>query len=169
MKVSPYGNSLTTDFAIAAMKAEELGKDEHTDFLTVSYSSTDYIGHNFGVNSKEVQDTYLRLDLDLARLLVALGSASRAGELHSVLNGRSWGGDVPSYLKTVKIPSGYFDEQEFEKKLKIFSKEKFDRADLIEKVYSNQIFLITLPLRKRISNPLILKMHLHILFCSILR
>ncbi len=67
LKATPYGNSLTTDFAIAAIKAEELGQDDITDVLTVSFSSTDYVGHNFGVNSKEVEDTYIRLDKDIER------------------------------------------------------------------------------------------------------
>ena len=72
IKSTPYGNSLTTDFALAALKGESLGIDKITDFLTISYSSTDYIGHNFGVNSKEIQDTYVRLDDEIARLLEAL-------------------------------------------------------------------------------------------------
>ena len=64
---SPYGNSLTTDFVIAAITGEQLGKDAITDVLTLSYSSTDKVGHNFGPNSKEVEETYLRLDLELER------------------------------------------------------------------------------------------------------
>ena len=76
LKAIPYGNSLTTDFAIAALDGEQLGKDTITDVLTVSYSSTDYVGHNFGVNSVEVEDTYLRLDKDIERLLNTLDSLS---------------------------------------------------------------------------------------------
>ena len=63
LKETPFGNSLTTDFAIEAISNEKLGKDQFTDVLTISYSSTDYIGHNFGVDAKETQDAYLRLDL----------------------------------------------------------------------------------------------------------
>ena len=72
IKVTPYGNSIITDFAIAALKGESLGTDAITDFLAISYSSTDYVGHMYGVNSKEVQDVYIRLDRDLARLFKAL-------------------------------------------------------------------------------------------------
>jgi predicted AlkP superfamily pyrophosphatase or phosphodiesterase len=43
-----------------------LGKDEITDFLTVSFSSTDYVGHLLGPRSMELQDTYLRLDQTIA-------------------------------------------------------------------------------------------------------
>jgi len=69
---TPYGNSLLTDLALKAIDGEQLGKDDTPDFLAVSYSSTDYIGHNFGPQSKEVQDTYVRLDRELARLFKAL-------------------------------------------------------------------------------------------------
>ncbi len=63
---TPYGSSLTLDLAKAAIENEELGADAITDFLAVSLSSPDYIGHQFGPNSIEVEDTYLRLDRDLA-------------------------------------------------------------------------------------------------------
>ena len=69
---TPFGNSILTDLALEAVKNEDLGGDEITDFLAVSYSSTDYIGHNFGPQSKEVQDTYVRLDKEIKRLLDAL-------------------------------------------------------------------------------------------------
>ena len=69
---TPFGNSLLTEFAISAVDAEKLGQDNTPDFLAVSYSSTDYIGHNFGPQSKEVQDTYIRLDRELSKLFDAL-------------------------------------------------------------------------------------------------
>src|SRR5690606_18671826 len=101
VKASAYGNNLTTDFAIAAIEAEALGQDEFTDFLTLSYSSTDYIGHNFGVNSKEVQDAYLRLDQDLARLLSYLDEKVGEGKYTIFLTSDHGGGDVPAYMKSV--------------------------------------------------------------------
>lgn len=140
VKTSPYGNSLTTDFAIAAINAEELGLDNYTDFLTLSYSSTDYIGHNFGVNSKEIQDAYLRLDLELARLLKHLDEKVGAGNYTIFLTSDHGGGDVPSYMKSVKIPSGYFNEIEFDEKIRAYVKEVFDEGDLIESIYNYQIF-----------------------------
>ncbi len=66
---TPWGNTILADLAIEAIKAEKLGKDDITDFLAVSFSSTDYIGHNFGPQSIEVQDTYIRLDKEIERLL----------------------------------------------------------------------------------------------------
>ncbi|MCF4102231.1 alkaline phosphatase family protein [Gillisia sp. M10.2A] len=140
LKETPYGNSITTDFAIAALNGENLGKDDYTDFLTVSFSSTDYIGHNFGVNSKEIEDAYLRLDLDLARLLKALDEKVGEGNYTLFLTADHGGGDVPSYLASVNIPSGYFDDAVFDERLKEFVKERFKEDDLIEMVSNSQIF-----------------------------
>ncbi len=140
LKETPNGNSLTTDFAIAAIKAEELGIDEFTDFLTVSFSSTDYVGHNFGVNSKEIEDAYIRLDMDLARLLANLDAQVGKGNYTLFLTADHGGGDVPTYLTSVKIPSGYFDDVELEKRLKEFVSVKYKKEDLIESVSNYQVF-----------------------------
>ena len=66
---SPFGNTMTKDFAKAAITAEQLGGDEITDMLCVSFSSTDYIGHQFGTNAIETEDCYLRLDKDIEDFL----------------------------------------------------------------------------------------------------
>ena len=57
------------DFAKQALVGEQLGKDEITDYLSVSFSSTDYVGHVFGPSSLEAEDNILRLDMALAELL----------------------------------------------------------------------------------------------------
>ena len=71
-RATPFGNSITKDFAISTLNNEQLGKGAATDFLTVSFSSTDYIGHAFGPNSIETEDAYLRLDKDLEEFLTFL-------------------------------------------------------------------------------------------------
>jgi len=69
LKSTPFGNDFLAELAMRAIDGEELGKDNITDFLAVSFSSTDYVGHTFGPRSMEVQDTYLRLDLTIAYFL----------------------------------------------------------------------------------------------------
>lgn len=140
IKGSAYGNSLTADFAIAAIDGEALGKDEITDFLTVSFSSTDYVGHNFGVNSKEIEDTYLRLDKDLERFFNALDSKVGKGNYTVFLTADHGAVHVPSYLQTVKIPSGYFKKDTLSTKIMTFVKERFKVDGLIEKVDNDQVF-----------------------------
>lgn len=65
---TPYGNTITKEMAMAAVNNEELGKDSITDFLAVSFSTPDYVGHGYGPNSIEVEDIYLRLDKELGEL-----------------------------------------------------------------------------------------------------
>ena len=66
IRTTPYGNTMTLDLAVAAINGEQLGKGDATDFLAMSLSSTDYVGHQFGINAVEIEDTYLRLDRDIA-------------------------------------------------------------------------------------------------------
>jgi predicted AlkP superfamily pyrophosphatase or phosphodiesterase len=141
IKATPYGNSITTDFAIAALENEELGKDDDTDFLAISFSSTDYVGHNFGVNSKEIQDTYLRLDADLERLLLALDKKVGEGEYTVFLSADHGAIEVPTYLKDMKIPAGYVDYTTVKAKFSDFLKYKYGTEDIVKNFSNLQIFL----------------------------
>ncbi|RNL82592.1 alkaline phosphatase family protein [Sinomicrobium pectinilyticum] len=141
LKSVPYGNSLTVDFALAALDGENLGQDDVTDFLAVSFSATDYVGHRFGVNSKEVQDTYLRLDKDLARLLSALDESVGKGEYTVFLTADHAAVQVPSYLQSLNIPGGYFDLLNFTIHMKEFAKEKYGVDGLIANISNFQIFI----------------------------
>ena len=141
IKATPFGNSLTTDFVIEALKQEDLGKDEITDFLAVSFSSTDYVGHMYGVNSKEVQDTYIRLDEDLARLFKALDKNVGEGEYTVFLTADHGAIEVPAYLKDKKIPAGYIDNAANSKKLSEFLKYTYGTVDILKNYSNYQLFL----------------------------
>lgn len=141
LKATPYGNSIVTDFAIAAIKAEQLGKDNITDVLTVSFSSTDYVGHNFGVNSKEIEDTYIRLDRDLKRLLEALDAEVGSGEYTLFLTADHGAINVPAFLKSVKLPAGYVNTEAREAKFNSFLMSTYGTLDIVENISNNQIFL----------------------------
>ncbi|MCA0153975.1 alkaline phosphatase PafA [Winogradskyella vincentii] len=140
IKYTPYGNSLTTDFAIAAIEGENLGEDSITDVLTVSYSSTDYVGHNFGVNSKEVQDTYLRLDKDLERLFDFLDSKVGKGEYTVFLTSDHGAVEVPAYLESVRIPAGYLNYNDRKARFTKFLESTYGTKEIVENVSNNQIF-----------------------------
>lgn len=141
IKGTPFGNSLTTDFAIEALKQEGLGIDEITDFLAVSYSSTDYVGHKYGVSSKEVQDTYLRLDEDLARLIKALDKNVGEGEYTLFLSADHAAIEVPAYLRDQKIPAGYVDNATNSKKLSEFLKYTYGTEEIVKNYSNYQLFL----------------------------
>ena len=141
LKATPYGNNLTTDFALAALDGEQLGKDDITDFLAISYSSPDYIGHNFGVNSKEIEDTYIRLDKDIERLLNELDAKVGQGNYTVFLTADHGAVDVPAYLQSINIPADYFIFGDFKKQLNEFVTKRFKASDLIESISNNQVFL----------------------------
>lgn len=138
---SPYGNSLLTDFALEAIEGEQLGQDRFTDVLTISYSSTDKVGHNFGVNAIETQDTYLRLDLDIKRLLEALDEKVGEGQYTVFLTSDHGAPYAPGYLKSKKIPAGFFDASAMRVALNQFLFEKYGVLNLILSRINNQIFL----------------------------
>ena len=141
LKATPYGNSLTADFAMAAIEAEGLGQDQITDVLAVSFSATDYVGHNFGVNSKEVQDTYLRLDKDLERLFDYLDATVGKGEYTVFLTADHGAIDVPSYLGSLKVPAGYVNNKDRKEKFNAFLKATYGTDAIVENISNDQIFL----------------------------
>lgn len=140
LKAIAYGNDLTTDFAMAAIEGENLGGNSDTDILTLSYSSTDYVGHNFGVNSKEIQDTYLRLDKNIADLLQFLDKKVGEDNYIIFLTADHAAVEVPSYLKSVKIPAGYIDTKEFRNNIQDFVEEIYGDKNLIQNISNDQIF-----------------------------
>jgi predicted AlkP superfamily pyrophosphatase or phosphodiesterase len=76
----PVMDSLTVQFALAGVEAMELGARTSTDFLGVSLSTTDAVGHRYGPQSREVHDQVLRVDRYLGQLidsLYALRDSSR--------------------------------------------------------------------------------------------
>ncbi|NLP56810.1 alkaline phosphatase PafA [Lutibacter sp. B1] len=141
IKGIPAGNSITTDFAEAAIIGENLGKSDYTDFIAISYSSTDYVGHQFGVNAKELEDTYIRLDKDLERLLNFLDTQVGKNKYTLFLTADHAAVQVPSYLNSLKIPAGYFNASEFEDYVNNITLKYFNSSDLVEDISNYQIFL----------------------------
>lgn len=141
IRYSPFGNSLTVDFALEALEEEELGMDPWTDFLSISFSSTDHVGHDYGVNSKEVQDTYIRLDRDLERLLRQLDRKVGEGNYTLFLSADHGAGQVSTYLADLKVPGSYFSFDAFRGELDEFITFTYGVDALIKYIINNQIFL----------------------------
>ena len=105
---TPFTNTFLTDFAIAGMRAEGLGQDDQTDMLCISYSTPDIIGHAFGPYSIEIEDTYLRLDQDIERLIATLNKEVGKGEYVVFLTADHAVVPVPQFLLDNNLPGGYF-------------------------------------------------------------
>jgi predicted AlkP superfamily pyrophosphatase or phosphodiesterase len=138
---TPFGNDLLTRFAIESITAENLGTDEWIDFLSVSYSPTDLLGHHVGPRAVELEDMYLRLDRNIADLLKALDAKVGKGNYTVFLTADHAVAEVAQYLTDNKIPSGYFSHEKVKAELNEFLKQYFPGNDVIERIEGDQIFL----------------------------
>ncbi|PQJ73655.1 alkaline phosphatase [Polaribacter butkevichii] len=141
IKTVPSGNTFTADFAKAAIIGENLGKGEYTDFLAVSFSPTDYVGHKYGVSAVETEDTYLRLDKDLADFFKFLDQQVGKGNYTLFLTADHAAVHVPAYLQSLKIPAHYLNIKKFNEFVIETTKKYFNSDELIENVSNYQIFL----------------------------
>jgi len=141
VRAMPGGNTLTTDFAKATIIGENLGQSEAIDFLTISYSSTDVVGHQFGVASKEIEDIYLRLDQDLANLLTFLDTNVGKRNYTLFLTADHGAVQVPAYLQSLKIPANYVDSEKLDSIVNSITDNYFDSTELVENISNEQIFL----------------------------
>lgn len=139
---TPFGSDLLTDAAKAAIEGEELGKDDITDFLTVSYSSPDYVGHSMGANAIELEDTYLRLDKNIEDLLNDLDKKVGAGQYVVFLTADHAVADNAKFMKDNKMPAGIFRQANIEVALNDFLNKNLSGIDsVIEKISNDQVFL----------------------------
>ncbi|MEP7269427.1 MAG: alkaline phosphatase PafA [Saprospiraceae bacterium] len=137
---TPLGNILTTQLAIKAIAAENLGADNITDFLAISYSVPDYAGHLFGLQSVEIEDIYLRLDLELATLLETLDNVVGKDQYMVFLSADHAAAQVPQLLIDGRYPAGYFENQKLIDTIKKVISAKYDPY-IIEGASNFQIFL----------------------------
>src|SRR5260221_275383 len=135
------GNTLTSDFAKAAITGEQLGNDDITDFLAVSFSSPDYIGHGFGPNSIEEEDNYLRLDKEIGDFLDFLDSKTGKGQYLVFLSADHGVAHVPGFLKEHNIPAGNVDILSLSKQMNAAMKDKFGKDNLIVSNDNYQFYL----------------------------
>ncbi len=116
LTISPAGDELTLEFTKAAIDAEQIGSDDITDFLGVSFSATDYIGHFFGTSSLESEDNILRLDRTLANLFAFIDKKIGLDNTLIVLSADHGAPEAPGYLKSMGIPTGYVSPDTWDKK-----------------------------------------------------
>jgi predicted AlkP superfamily pyrophosphatase or phosphodiesterase len=138
---TPFGNDFLLEFAKAAIEGEALGKDEITDFLAVSFSSTDKVGHNTGPNSVETEDTYLRLDQNIEELLNTLDSKIGKGNYTIFLTADHAVAEVPQYMKDLRMPGGYFRPSYVEAGLNDFLQKYFPGKKVVDRVSTEQVYI----------------------------
>ena len=115
LTVSPAGDEMTLDFAKSLVQHEDIGKDEKTDYLSISFSSTDYVGHMFGASSLEMEDNILRLDRILAELFEFVDSGIGLDNTLIVFSADHGGPEAPGYLSELGFEADYIDTSTFDK------------------------------------------------------
>lgn len=138
--ISPQANEVLTDFALSALEQEELGQDQFTDFLCISYSTPDIAGHAFGPYSRELEDMYARLDRELQRLFASLETRYGKEGFILFLTADHAVVPVPEMLVKMKMPGGYFFMHE---RLQVLRDDFIMRynADLLEYETNQNIYL----------------------------
>ncbi len=114
LTVSPAGDQLTLDFAKNLLRAEELGQDATPDYLSISFSSTDYVGHLFGSSSLEMEDNLLQLDRSLAELFAFIDKEVGLKHTLIVLSADHGGPEVPGYLRSLGDDVTHVDPAPFD-------------------------------------------------------
>lgn len=138
---TPYGNTLTLDFAVAAINAEQLGNNVNNvpDFLALSLSSTDYIGHQFGINAVEIEDTYLKLDRDIASFLTFLDAKLGKDNYTVFLTADHGAAHNPTFLTDNKVPAGVWDDNAAKSDLNKALMEKYKIDSLVLSLNNYQV------------------------------
>lgn len=132
IRTSPFGNTITLNFARAAVDAYALGNGSNTDFLTINCASTDYVGHKFGPNSVEVEDTYLRLDRDLASFFSYLDKKLGKGQYLVFLTADHGAAHSQGFMKAHRLPSGIFDGRRAVAALNLELEKRFGIKGLVK-------------------------------------
>lgn len=139
IRTTPYGNTLTLAMAKAAVENERLGQGPVTDFLAVSCSSTDYVGHKFGVNAIETEDTYLRLDRDLADFFSYLDSRIGKGNYTVFLTADHGAAHNPNFLIDHNIPAGYWPGGKLQNELNKVLEQTYHVKNLVVSFSNGQV------------------------------
>ena len=141
LRETPFGNSLTSDFAIRLIKNEKLGKGDVPDYLTICFSATDYIAHRFGPSSVEMGDAILRLDNDIKNLLTFVNDSIGKKNVLIYFTAAHGICEIPSVLEKNRIPSGYFKQNQALQLLRSYLNAVYGEGDWVKGYSERQIFL----------------------------
>ena len=136
---TPFGNTLTLEFSLEALNAYQLGNGEATDFLAINFASTDYVGHMFGVNSIEIEDTYLRLDKDLAHLFKTLDAKIGKGQWLVFLTADHGAANAIGFMQEHHLPADYWQSRYLTDSLNRILGQRFEVPGLVRSIRNHQV------------------------------
>jgi predicted AlkP superfamily pyrophosphatase or phosphodiesterase len=137
----PFGNTLTTDFAIATLREEKLGTDASPDLLWISYTALDDITRRFGPDSREVADALLRLDLDIQRLIYQIEESAGKDKALIFITSTHGSGMDPDYSQALNLPGGFFRYRNAMALLNSYLNAIYGDGTWVESYLGHQVFL----------------------------
>ncbi|RKD91029.1 alkaline phosphatase family protein [Mangrovibacterium diazotrophicum] len=141
LKTTPYGNRLIKDFAVNLIENERLGRDDVPDLLTINFSSMDFANNLFGPSSVEMEDTYLRLDQDIAGLLDYVDkNIGLANTLVILTSSCSSSYSVDFLQQQYNMPAGYVSPESMVALLKSYLNITYGQGNWVEFVMDQQIY-----------------------------
>lgn len=152
---TPFGDEILTEFAMAAMDAEELGQGDQPDLLCVSYSSMDLLGHSFGPYSHEIQDETYRLDRQLQRLFQHIDEKVGLGNVLIVLTADHGVAPTPEFASDMGLDGLRWDSGKFMTNLQTKLEERFGAGKYFQtmKIPNADIFYNRETLREKQLTP----------------
>jgi predicted AlkP superfamily pyrophosphatase or phosphodiesterase len=140
LSYTPFSNDYLTEMAKAAIDGEKMGSDEWPDFLCVSYSATDKLGHGVGPNAIELEDIYLRLDRSLADLFKKLDQVAGKGNYVVFLSADHAVAENPQYLVDNKVPAGFTRNSNLKARLNPFLQQYLPGKEVIHTIMNEQVY-----------------------------
>jgi predicted AlkP superfamily pyrophosphatase or phosphodiesterase len=137
---SPYADAYVARMAGALVESMQLGKHASTDFLGVSFSSPDLVGHGFGPNSQEIEDMYARLDQSIGGLLAQLDRVVGAGQYVIGLSADHGVTPIPEQLKRDGRDAGRISAQGLLKAGEDAAEAQLGHGSYLASVNGNEVY-----------------------------
>ena len=141
IETTPFGNELVEAFAERMLAGEQLGKHDATDVLTVSFSSNDYVGHDYGLDSNEAAQIATRTDQLIGQLLDVVDRQVGAGQSLVVLTADHGGAPMPEANLARKMPGGRFVVANIKATVLTALEKKYGPGDWVAGNWDLSIFL----------------------------
>ena len=141
LRETPFADDFTSELARRLIENEQLGQDDVTDYLAITYSATDYIGHRFGPTSVEVTDALVRLDRNVSQLLEMIDKSLGKKNVLVYLVSAHGVSEIPAVLAESRIPAGYFRLNQSLQLLRSYLNAVYGQGDWVRGFFDNQIYL----------------------------
>ena len=138
-RYTPFGNTITLEFAREALDAYQLGRGAATDFLTINVASTDYVGHQYGPNSVEMEDTYLRLDKELSDFFQMLDAKIGKGQYLVFLTADHGAAHGIGFMQQHELPADFWFARPTADTLNKILAAKFHVSSLVRSIMNYQV------------------------------